>query len=480
MNQHCKTIRTTLVLASTAAMSTMAGEVGTNALVEAPSPQLNGGTKPALTKPAAAPPQNWNFHVQNTVIVQGYPGFASKYSGPNSLSGGGQTRETISLDLMAGVRLWRGAEAHIDAMMYQGFGVNNAVGVDGFPNGEAFRLGTDVPNGNIPRLFIRQTIGLGGAEEDVPDDQLTLAGSRDVSRLTFTLGRFSAKDIFDNNAYANDPRTQFMNWALMANEAWDFPADALGYTTGLAVELNQPNWTLRYGFFQMPRYSNSLTAEDRIFKWPYDGSAQDGPILEAWGMVTEFERRFSINAHPGAIRLLGYVNRANMGSYQDAVNNATPGNPADITASAQFRYKYGFGLNVEQEIAKNVGVFSRLGWSDGQNQAWAFSDVDYTMTGGGSINGEAWNRPDDTFGLAGVMNGLSTVHREFFAAGGTGILAGDGNLNYGWEKIIETYYDFKIWKSLHSTLDYQFIDNPAFNQDRGPVSVFAARVHWEF
>jgi high affinity Mn2+ porin len=422
--------------------------------------------------------QSWNWHVQNTDIVQGYPGFSAKYSGPNSLPPGGETRESVSLDLMAGIRLWRGAEAHIDGMMWQGFGVNNTHGVDGFPNGEAFRLGTGVPNGTLTRLFIRQTVGLGGEQKDVPDDQFTLAGKQDISRLTFTLGRMSVKDIFDNNAYANDPRTQFMNWALMANEAWDYPADAIGYTTGLAAELNQPQWTLRYGFFQMPRFSNSLTAEDRIFKWPYDNSAQDGPLLDAWGMVTEFERRYSLNAHPGTIRFLAYLNRANMGSYQAAVNSST--RPANITASAEFRYKYGFGLNLEQEIAKNIGVFSRLGWSDGRNQAWVFSDVDYTATAGISVKGEAWQRPDDTFGLAGVLNSISKVHQEFFAAGGTGILAGDGNLNYGWEKTLETYYDFKIWKTIHASLDYQFISNPAFNQDRGPVFVFGARLHWNF
>src|ERR1017187_2465986 len=444
------------------------------------APATNSLPAPTIETSAAAPAQNWNWHVQNTDIVQGYPGFSSKYSGPNSLPSGGETRETVSLDLLGGVRLWRGAEAHIDGMMYQGFGVDNARGVDGFPNGEAFRLGTDVPNGTISRLFIRQTFGFGGEQEDVPDDQLTHAGKQDVSRLTLTVGKMSVKDIFDNNAYANDPRTQFMNWALMANEAWDYPADALGYTTGLAVELNQPKWTLRYGFFQMPRFSNSLTGDDRLLKWPFDGSAQDGPLLDAWGMVTEFERRFSLNNHPGAIRFLAYLNRANMGNYQDAVNNATPTSPADITASAVFRYKYGFGVNLEQEIAKNVGVFSRLGWSDGQNQGCVFSDVDYTATAGISIKGEAWQRPDDTLGLAGVLNGISKVHQEFLAAGGTGILAGDGNLNYGWEKILETYYDFKIWKSVHCSFDYQFITDPAFNRDRGPVSVFSARVHWEF
>ena len=169
-----------------------------------------------------------------------------------------------------------------------------------------------------------------------------------------------------------------------------------------------------------------------------------------------------------------------MGSYQDAVDNAKPTNPADITASAAYRYKYGFGLNLEQEIAKDIGVFSRLGWSDGQNQAWMFSDVDYTATEGISVKGESWHRPNDTFGLAGVANGISNVHQEFFEAGGTGILAGDGNLNYGWEKILETYYDCQLWKTIHVALDYQFVDNPAFNTTRGPVSVFGARLHWEF
>jgi high affinity Mn2+ porin len=223
---------------------------------------LPAWTEYPTNSPAAQ--QDWNIHVQNTDIVQGHPGFSSKHSGPNRLPSGGQTRETVSPDLMAGVRLWPGAGAHIDGMMWQGFGVGNALGVDGFPNGEAFRLGTGEPNGAVTRLFIRQTIGLGGEQEHVGDDQFTLAGQRDISRVTITLGRFSAKDVFDNNACANDPPTQFMNWALMANEAWDYPADAIGYTSGLAVELNQPQWALRHGFFQVPRYSDSLTAEDRI------------------------------------------------------------------------------------------------------------------------------------------------------------------------------------------------------------------------
>lgn len=421
-------------------------------------------TNAPATATTNAEPQNWNFHVQNTAIVQGSLPFPARYSGPNSLDSQGEIRETVSLDLYSGVRLWPGAEAHGDLLVWQGFGLSDALGVEGFPNGEAFRLGTKVPNVNLARIFIRQDIGFGGEQEDVDDDQLQLAGKRDISRLTLTIGRFSAKDIFDNNAYANDPRTQFMNWAFMANEAWDYPADSLGFETGLAAELNEPQWTLRYGLFQMPKESN--------------GTAQDQNYLKAWGMVWEVERRYALNNHPGTVRLLSYLNRAHMGSYQLAVDNPT--RPADIVATRAYRSKYGFGLNVEQEVCTNVGVFSRLGWSDGQNEAWVFSDVDHAASLGVSVKGAAWNRSDDTFGLAGALNDISRVHQEFFQAGGLGILAGDGKLTYGIEKVLETYYDIGVWKTIHVTFNYQFITDPAFNRDRGPVSVFAGRLHWEF
>ncbi len=235
------------------------------------------------------------------------------------------------------------------------------------------------------------------------DDQLTLAGRYDVARLTFTIGRFSVKDIFDNNAYANDPRTQFMNWALMANAAWDYSADSLGYTTGVAVELNQPKWALRYGFFQIPNERNGFTAESQYLTWPGIDSAGDGRVWHAWEMVVENEHRHSINAHPGAIRILSYVNQAKMGSYKAALS--APGIDIDLTHA--LRHEYGFGLNVEQEITKNIGVFSRLGWNDGRNEAWMFTDANHTGSLGISIKGERWHRPDDTIGVAGVVSGIS-------------------------------------------------------------------------
>jgi high affinity Mn2+ porin len=254
-----------------------------------------------------------------------------------------------------------------------------------------------------------------------------------------------------------------MNWALMANEAWDYPGDSLGYITGFAAELNAPGWAVRYGIFQMPKVSN--------------GTALDMHMLDAWGMVTELEHRHDVGEHPGAVRLLAFLNRAHMGSYQEALDSST--RPADIESTRAYRFKYGFGLNLEQELFKNFGVFTRLGWSDGQTEAWVFSDVDRTATLGVSVEGESWRRPQDTVGLAGVLNGLSRVHREYLAAGGTGILAGDGTLAYGYEQILEMYYDLAIYKSVHASFDYQFASHPAFNRDRGPVSIFALRLHWE-
>jgi high affinity Mn2+ porin len=215
-------------------------------------PSTNPPSPLAIETRAETQEQLWNWHAQNTDIVAYHPGFPASYSGTNSLSSAREVMEAVSVDLYAGLRLWRGAEAHVDGLMWQGFGFSKALGAEGFPNGEAFRLGTEVPNVTIARLFVRQTIGLGGEQEAVEEGPLQLAGRQDISRLTLTVGQFSAKDIFDNNAYANDPRTLFMNWGLMANEAWDYPADSLGYMTGFTAELNQPQWAVRYGFFQMP------------------------------------------------------------------------------------------------------------------------------------------------------------------------------------------------------------------------------------
>jgi high affinity Mn2+ porin len=437
---------------------------------------------------ANAGPQSWNFHGQATIAVQGDSGFPAQYSGPNSLNSAGERQQTVTADLFVGRRLWQGAELHADGLMWQGYGLSQTFGIEAFPNGDAYKAGTTLPDFTFARLFIRQTFGLGGEQEDVPDGQLTLSGKQDVSRLTFTVGRFSALDICDDNTYAKDPRTQFMNWATMGNIAWDYGQDTIGFTTGMAVELNQPDWALRYGFFQMPQNINGFTADDQILTWP--GAGSNGPFFRSWAMMTELERRYKVNDHAGAVRFLAWLDQADFASFAiaTALLRASPPPPgalmgvaSTVPAAAYANYyKYGFGLNWEQELAKNVGVFSRLGWNDGHYIAWTYTDANWTASLGLSVKGERWCRPDDTFGIVGIFTGASRAQQEFLAAGGTGMLNGDGALSYDCEKVMETYYSFPVGKAGQLTADYQLVCDPAFNADRGPVSIFGVRLHFEF
>ncbi len=435
--------------------------------------------------------QNFNFHAQTTFVAQGDPGFPAQYSGPNSLNSAGERQSTVTADLYAGLRLWRGAEVHADFLAWEGYGLSQTFGIEDFTNGDAYKAGTTFPDFMAAHLFVRQSFGLGGEQEDVPDGPFTLAGKQDISRLTFTVGRLSPTDMFEDNTYAHDPHTQFMNWATNTNVTWDYASDQVGFTTGIAVELNQAEWALRYGFFQMPGVQNGFTADDRIFCWPGQGS--DGSFFQSWGMAMEVERRWSIDGHKGAIRFLAWLNEADMASYQVATailrkhppgSGGPPGSGADVPpASLAIRNKHGLGLNWEQEIAKNVGLFSRVGWNDGHEEAWTYTDVNWTASLGVSVKGPLRNLPkrkDDTWGLVGIVSGASHDQQEFLEAGGLGILNGDGALSYSPEKVLETYYSFQLDKSFQLMLDYEYVDDPAFNSARGPVSVFGARVHWEY
>jgi high affinity Mn2+ porin len=415
------------------------------------------------TNPALPENQPWNIHIQSTAGGQGHPSFPAEYTGLNSLKPGAEVKDTVSVDVTGGVRLWRGGEFFADVVIWQGYGLSNTLGAAGFPNGEAFRIGRTYPDAYLCRAFFRETIGFGGEKEAAEDAPFELHGTNDVRNLTITVGHLSAKDIFDTNAYANDSRSQFMNWALMANDVWDYPANTLGFTNGAAAELNSRAWSERLGIFQVSEVAN--------------GMRMDWNLPKAWSAVAEVERRYSPRGHAGALRLLVYDERAHMGSYQATLNN--PSLAADIALTAAYRYKYGFGINLEQEIRKNLGAFARLGWSDGKNQTWEFTDVDRTATAGLSLKGSGWRRPEDTLGLGVVVNGISAAHRRFLAAGGLGITVGDGGLDYRSERIGETYYDWKIAKRFWLTFDYQFAQNPAYNHARGPVDLFALRFHTE-
>jgi high affinity Mn2+ porin len=424
-------------------------------------------TFPAMTVPDAPESKNWNVHGQTTFIVQGYPGFRSPYQGANSLPGGGQTRETWTNTAFLGWRLWDGGEFYFNPELAQGFGLNSTLGLAGFSNGEAQKGGAPYPRLRAQRYFFRQTFGLGGEQENVEDGPNQLAGKRDIDRVTLTVGRIAIGDIFDANSYAHDPRADFQNWAMWSSVAYDFPADLPGFTRGVVVELNRKMWALRGGWFQVPEAPNS-----------------DALTFKTGGGLLEYEQRWEVLNQPGRLRVGAFWNRGNTGSYQQAVTAVTIDPALDINAAIlgtrEQRNKYGFYVNGEQAITKDLGVFGRFSWNDGQNEILSFTDVDRSISGGVSLKGTAWKRPDDTIGFGGAINGLSEAHRNFLAAGGLGLLIGDGALNYREEKILETYYAYKIDKTSTLTADYQFIDNPAYNADRGPAHVFTGRFHAEF
>ena len=419
--------------------------------------------------PRAILPDNpdWSIHGQFTFVPQAYPGIRSPYEGANSLPGGGQGRETFTTSAFLGWKLWRGGEFFFNPELAQGFGLNTTLGVAGFPNGEAQKGGAPYPRFRAQRYLIRQTFGLGGEQEDVFDAAFQFAGKRDIDRVTVSVGRFAVGDFFDGNAYAKDPRADFMNWALWSSAAYDFPADLPGFTRGGVVELNKKDWALRAGLFQVPSAPNS-----------------DILTFNTGGVVVEAEGRFAIADLPGKVRVGTFLNRGNTASYRGALAASAADPLLDINdavaALRKVRTKYGFYVNGEQQVAKDIGVFGRYSWNDGQSEILSFTDIDRSLAAGISIKGASWGRPSDTIGIGGAINGLSSAHRDFLAAGGLGLLIGDGRLNYSNERIFETYYAYVLDKNFTFTADYQFIANPAYNDDRGPVSIFAARVHGEF
>lgn len=422
----------------------------------------------AANAPTALPESEvWNIHAQTTFLPQGYPAFRSPYAGANSLPGGGQLQETWTTTAFLGVRLWQGAEFYFDPELDQGFGLNGTLGLAGFPNGEAQKAGAAFPKIRPQRYYIKQTFGLGGEQEDVADGPNQLSGKRDIDRVTLVVGQFAVADFFDNNAYAHDSRADFMNWALWESAAYDFPANLPGYTRGAMVELNRKDWAVRAAVVEVPSAPNS-----------------DVLTFKTGGVVAEFEERHTMFDQPGKLRLGGFANSGNTGNYREALAIEAADPTLDINAvmrSIQHtNLKYGFYVNLEQQIAKDVGLFARASWNDGQNQILSFTDIDRSLSGGVSVKGSYWGRANDTIGIGGAINGLSAAHRDFLAAGGLGLLVGDGQLNYRPEQIFEAYYAYSISKNLTLTADYQLITNPAYNADRGPVSIFSGRMHGEF
>jgi high affinity Mn2+ porin len=418
-----------------------------------------------LKGPSALESDRFAIHAQATYLNQYDPPFRAPYSGTNSLAPN-ISRETADVTLYAGVRLWQGAEAWVNPEVDQGFGLSGSLGVAGFPSGEAYKVGADYPYTRLHRAFLRQTIDLGGEVQKVDAGLNQFSGSQTSDRLVFTVGKVSVGDIFDTNKYAHDPRSDFMNWTIVDTGTFDYAADAWAYTVGGAVEWYQGPWTLRAGLFDLSTAPNQTALDPTFGQFQLDG---------------EIERRYVLWDQPGKLAITGFLTRGRMGSFEDAIQLAAlTGGPADIAAMRQYQSRGGISMNLEQQLMPNVGFFARAGIANGNIEPYEFTDVDRTAAAGFSVSGKQWGRDDDTFGIAGVINGISSVHQAFLNDGGLGILVGDGQLpNPGNEKIMETYYSFPVF-ATKVTLDYQLIVNPAYNRDRGPVSVLGVRVHSQY
>jgi len=412
-------------------------------------------------------PETWAMHAQSTFVVQYHPAFKAPYSGQNSLDPGSRGNETLDATLYAGFKPWRGAEIWINPEIDQGFGLSGTLGVAGYPSGEAYKVGSAPPYFRLQRLFFRQTFNLGGGSENIEPVANQLGGTRTKSAVVVTIGKISPVDIFDTNSYAHDPKLDFLNWAIIDSGAYDYAADAWGYSYGAAVEWTQSWWTLRLGLFDLSRIPNTTELETDF---------------DQFELVAEIEERHVLFGAPGKLKLLGFVNRGRMGSYSDAVRlgqltSAVP----DTALVRQYRSRPGFALNLEQGVSANLGAFARLSFNDGSQEAYEFTEINKSLALGVSLKGANWGRSRDTLGVAGVANGMSSDARDYFAAGGMGILIGDGRLpHYGGENILEAYYSAAIRDWLTVGADYQWIAHPAYNRDRGPVSVLAARFHAEF
>ena len=417
-----------------------------------------------------------SFHGQTTYVLQGYPAIRSPYAGINSLPGGGQGRSAGDATLFAGLKLWQGAELWVNPELDQGFGIANTHGVAGYPSAESYKLGSSTPYARVQRYFIRQTIDLGGKTSDVDVSINHFSGTQTANNLVLTLGRFYVVDLFDTNLYANNPKSDFLNWSVINAGSFDYAGDAWGSTYGAAVEWYQNRFTLRGGVFDMsvvPAGAGNSEA----------GYALD-PTFGQFQLVGEIEERHELWNQPGKFKVTAFLIRGRTGNFRDAIalSQATGLDVSDALAALRtYSSLPGVNFNLEQQVTETVGVFARAGWADGNLEPWDVTDIDRTLEGGVSIAGNRWGRPNDTIGIAGVINSISSVHEAYFNAGGLGILIGDGKLpNPGLEKIIEAYYSYALSSSIKLSFDYQYIVNPGYNTDRGPVNVFGGRFHWQF
>jgi high affinity Mn2+ porin len=406
----------------------------------------------------------FSIHAQTTVITQYKPAFRTKYTGPNSLVPREEAQRSITATLFLGAKLWKGASIFMNPEIGGGSGLSSSLGVGASANGETYRVSTPEPAFELARLFFRQTISLNNETAFNESDLNRLGGRMPTEFFSIILGKICMSDFFDNNKYSHEPRTQFMSWALMSNGAWDYPANTRGYTPSMIFELITPIHEIRYGFSLV-----STTPNGMVMNWN---------INKAGSHTLEYTYNYTVSGRKGAFRFLTFFTTANMGNYNQSIA-LNPESPDIKTTEKYGHTKYGFGLNGEQEITKDLGVFLRAGWNDGKNETWEFTEIDRSVSCGISVNGERWKRKNDNIGLAYVVSGLSAPHRNYLKDGGLGFELGDGNLNYALENLLEFYYSMELIKNINLSGAYQFIGNPGYNKDRGPVNVFSIRVHIE-
>jgi len=429
---------------------------------------LQGCLFPVWSHANPSEEEEWNARAQATYVWQGKRPFSAAYSGPNSLTVGKESSYSFTTTAMLGWRPAAGHELYFNPEAAQGVPLSNLTGLGGFTNGEIARSSGPDLKLYRARLFWRKTWNQGGERVDVESAPNQLGGQIDRRRWVLTAGNFSVLDVFDGNAYSHDPRTQFLNWSLMTHGAYDYAADARGYSRGVALEWYHDDWVVRAGRFIQPWEPNQQVLDPHIFRH--------------FGDQIEVEHAHGLHELAGKVRLLAFRNRTKMAKYQDAINlSAQTGsvpNLGDVRHGDQI--KWGVGLNFEQALSDAVGIFGRASWADGKTETYAFTEIDRSMSGGVLVNGGSWGRLQDSMGVAVARNGLSKVHRNYLAAGGLGFFVGDGQLSYRPEAVIEVFYNLGLAKTTWLTLDGQRIANPGYNASRGPVHVVSVRLHAEF
>ncbi len=406
---------------------------------------------------------------QFTTMYQNAPGFHSPYEGEKSFIFDHSVKQqmTRTYGVYLGSQVTKALQIYADFEMFQGNGISGGLGLGGYTNGDVIRAGpANLGSGPyLARLYARYVIPLStDLGEPLSRAMDQLPGIEPVDRIEIKAGKLAPTDDFDQNRYANNQRTQFLNFAFLFNTAWDYASDTRGYTIGTSVAFVHPTWRLIFGSYQVPTTRN--------------GYILDSQIYHARGDNVELD--LAPPRTGTVIRLLAFHNEGRMGDYREAmaIGGATGTVPSTLDDEQPGRTKYGFGANIEQPLANDgeTGLFARLGWANGANSPWSYTEVDRHASMGLQVSGRNWGRQDDHFGIAAAANGLSGSHRHYLAQGGIGMLVGDGALNYGPEEIFETYYRIQLGRFIQLSPDFQYIENPGYNRDRGPVKVYGMRL----